>query len=200
MVGMAKGIFKPPNSVRSLRRYWKNRAEWPDPKALVDEISKESDRASIILLATMLDDCIIVRLANGFGVKVDSEEFDHIFRYEGPLGSFSSRTEIASLFKIIDEATFQQLHCMREMRNACAHTKRPISFNTPEIISVARRVFAPRGFTKPIDDTAAAIRIAFGYEMIALMNIILRGYKHHQRIEYFKEYAKSVGGISQVGY
>jgi hypothetical protein len=91
-MGMAKGK---PNSVRRLGRYWKNRVDWPDAHWLANEIQNESDRTAIILFATLLDDTLITRLSAIFGAKLHSDEFDHIFRYEGPLGRFSSRISLA---------------------------------------------------------------------------------------------------------
>jgi hypothetical protein len=192
---MAKGIFNRPNSVRRLGRYWKNRGDLPDAHWLANEIQNESDRTAIILFATLLDDTLITRLSAIFGAKLDSNEFDHIFRYEGPLGSFSSRIEISSLFKILDDITCEQLHCIREMRNACAHTKRPISFETPELLSVSKRLFSPRGFIKPIDDTRLEIRKAFEVEMLALVHIIIHGYKDDKRISFLIEFGKSYPGL-----
>jgi hypothetical protein len=188
---MAKGIFNTPNSVKALRRYWKNRAEFPDPQQLAEEIFSTSDRASVILSATLLDDALATRLAAIFGVRIDSAEFDHIFRFEGPLGSFASRIEISSLFRVLDDTTCRQLHVIREMRNACAHTKRPISFETPALLNVVKQLFYPRGFLKPRDDTKAEITKAFHFEVLALVNIIIHGHKGEKKLAFLEDYAKS---------
>jgi hypothetical protein len=57
------------------------------------------------------------------------------------LGSFSARLEIGNLFGAIDNDSYKQLSTLREMRNACAHSKHRISFQGEDLRNVALRLF-----------------------------------------------------------
>ena len=183
---MARGMFYTPSAIKILRRYWKDRINLPDTAALSDEISGESDRAVVILIATLLADALEFLLVQRLIIQPDKTQMDHIFRFEGPLGSFSSRIEISYLFGFIDEVTRSQLNDIREMRNACAHTKHPITFSVPALANVAKRLFAPTGYLYLQDDTASEITNTFISEAMVLHSILIEG-SREKGIETFKE-------------
>ena len=139
------------------------------------ELAGESDRSSIILFATLLDDALIYRLSKSLVIEPNENQFDYIFRFEGPLGSFSARTEIAYLFDVIDDITHDQLNDIREMRSACAHSKQSMTFANKELAAVAKRLFSPRGFTPLGDGTPKDIRDSFILEGVVIFNILVEG-------------------------
>src|SRR6266446_9705469 len=161
---MALGRASTPNSIRTLRRYWKDKTALIDVPLFSGELTGTSDRARIILTAASLDDVLIFRIMGSFAFTPDENEFDHIFRFEGPLGSFSSRIEIAHLFGLIDDMTRDQLDTIREMRNACAHTRRNITFEVPELGNVARRLYYPRGVIRLANDSVEELRHCLPFE------------------------------------
>lgn len=171
---MTSRMFETPGAVKTLRAYWKDKIALPDPVKLAEELHGESDRALVILVATILDDALTGLLTERLVFRPDKKQSDHIFRYEGPLGSFSARTEIAYLFGFIDEITFGQLNDIREMRNACAHSKQPLSFETPELANVARRTLKSGILPLPTE-TRADIRLSFTTEFIVLFQILIHG-------------------------
>lgn len=97
-------------------------------------------------MAAHIEDALIMRIAQYICFEQTIEDFEHIFRVHGPLGSFSGRCEIAALFGIIDDRTYQQLETLRELRNACAHSMHSLMLSDPEMLNVLRRFFAPAGF------------------------------------------------------
>jgi hypothetical protein len=54
-----------------------------------------------------------------------------LFDFTRPLGAFSAMIDVAYAFDVIDRDDRDDLHIIREMRNACAHSPWPISFETP---------------------------------------------------------------------
>lgn len=169
-------MFTTPKSVKTLRQYYKNRNVPPSPDYLKAELQGESDRAIVILLSTLLADVLTWNIAKHLTFEPTEQQYDHIFRFEGPLCTFSARIEIAYLFAFIDELTEGQLDDIREMRNACAHTKHQIDFSVTELANVARRLFRPRGLT-PLDETSQdmrkEIRGAFVMEFTFLYYILI---------------------------
>jgi hypothetical protein len=164
-----------PNSVRSLRAYWRDRMVPPDIAAIAAELRGESDRASVILMAALLDDALVFMISGKFLDLPNKNEAEYIFRPDGPLGSFSARAEISYLFGFIDEQAYGQLDDIREMRNACAHTKQPMSFSVAALANVAKRLCYPRGIWPLEDDTPHGIREAFIREAVIFHQIIIDG-------------------------
>jgi hypothetical protein len=173
-IAVAISILNTPNSIKRLRAYWKQKT-LPDPVDLYNDLNGESDRAAIILMSALLDDILQYYLSKNFVVKLDDIELDHFFRYEGPLGSFSSRIEIAYLFGRIDDVTMHQLNCIREMRNACAHTRHPITFELVELQNVTKRIFHPRGVVVLKKSDPDTIKQGFIMEAMVIMLVIMAG-------------------------
>ncbi len=139
-------IFKdPPNSVKTLRRAYKDKTTRPNTEKLLAELKGESDRAAIIHISALLDDALSITIAKKFCFEPIGGEFDRCFRFDGPLGSFSSKIEIACLFGVIDDRLAQQWTLIREMRNACAHSKHALTFSDDELANVAVRLGKPLG-------------------------------------------------------
>lgn len=144
--GPKPSLFKEtPGSVKTLRRLYKDRVRDIDPQKYMAELDSESDRAVIILMAANLDDSLAQLIAEYFCFVYDMDDIEHAFRFQGPLGSFSNRLEIAVLFGMIDDRTYQQLDTLRELRNACAHSRHSLAFDDVEMVNVVARFFAPIG-------------------------------------------------------
>lgn len=163
------------NSVKSLRRFYRDRLVVPDAGEVLQELKGSSDRAIVITLGAFLDSVLEYLLASQMRPAATEEEFEEAFTTNGPLGSFSNKIKVAYLFKLIDESVRDQLEAIREMRNACAHAKRPISFSNPELANVGKRILHPHGSFKARGDSAADIRGAFSAECMFLHGVLLWG-------------------------
>jgi hypothetical protein len=141
-------------SVASLKNFYKDKETLPDPTEVIQELISTSDRALVITLGAFLDDALEHRLSKAMR-PLEKEEYREAFRFDGPLGSFSAKIEMCYLLKLIEEDRRSQMHDIREMRNACANSKRPISFKNTELANVARRVVKASHFK------SAPLRSAF---------------------------------------
>lgn len=117
----------------------------------------------------------MLRLFLTLQVQPANDQIAYILRYEGPLGTFSSRTEVAYLFGGINRTIAEQLTLIREMRNACAHSKFKLSFDAPELANVAKRLFKPLGVTPLNDQTGEGIRRAFYIETMVIYQTLYHG-------------------------
>lgn len=134
-----------PNSLRTLRAAHRTNLDYASFfLEFQEELAGESDRATMILAAAHLDDLLMFRIADSrpFDLSFD-KDFPWLFRHEGPLGTFSHRMEIACLFGLIDDETYQQLDIVRELRNICAHSKQPVRFSDVIVRNYAKRLFEP---------------------------------------------------------
>jgi hypothetical protein len=134
-----------PASIKSLRRFYK-KSDVLDAAKIFSELYGESDRSAVILMAAILDHSLISLLEKHLCFKPNESDSDYIFRFEGPLGTFSARMEVACLLGFIDDDTYQQLDIVRELRNACAHSMHPTVFSDPVVANVVKRLFRPLGF------------------------------------------------------
>jgi len=167
-------IYQTPNSVKTLRAYYKDRA-LPDVAHVAAELNGISDRASVILLAAILDDLLNFRITQSITAQLNDDDMTHAFRFEGPLGALSHRIEIAYLFGSIELATYKELNIIREMRNACAHSSFVLNFTKPEMANVAKRLFAPHGVVSLPQDTPDDIKSAFVTAGLFLIQTLAHG-------------------------
>jgi hypothetical protein len=95
----------------------------------------ETDRGTVILLATSLEDAIQDAIQHRF-VDLNSDEKSRIFGPDAPLGSFSAKLRIAHALGLLNRKEMMQIDLLREARNACAHNRGPISLKTPQLSAV----------------------------------------------------------------
>ena len=172
---MIRSLFDTPGSVSSLRAYWKSDGFLPDPAALAHEMLGESDRAAIILAASLLDDALKNRITQCLKITATEKQKEDIFAYPGPMGSFSDRTSLAYAFGFIDKDTAKQLNDLRELRNACAHSTKPITFGVTEVLNVLNRIFYPRGTVKLDTTSNKTIKRDFVFEFMFIHNTLIFG-------------------------
>ena len=128
----------------------KNVEHWADQ--FMNEFSKESDRASIIVAATILDsalESIIKRLL----VPVPSPH-DNLLdnASNAPISDFSTRIDLAHRLGLISAQFCRDLHLLRKMRNDVAHNIERSSFDNPSIRSRAAEIVCSSGICKRMPD------------------------------------------------
>ena len=96
------------------------------------KLVKETDTGIAIISAAYIDECLKALL--GLHVDTSSRQiFNKIFDFSGPLGTFSSRIDLAFGFNFISKQTHQRINSIKNIRNEFAHNPFGVSFNTTEI-------------------------------------------------------------------
>ncbi len=99
------------------------------------ELEGTSDRSVVVMMGShvedALEDALLLKMPD---LKVGGEAYNELFVGDAPLASFSSKIKIGRALGIIDSRTEQQLHVLREIRNACAHCRKAISFARQELL------------------------------------------------------------------
>lgn len=98
------------------------------------EFSKESDRAAVILTASIADE-LLRRVLIGRLVPVSSSSDDLFDGGNAPLSTFSSRIEMAYRVGIISVRFARDLHLIRKIRNEFAHNIHGCSFEDVRVLS-----------------------------------------------------------------
>ena len=101
-------------------------------KLLHNEFSKETDRAAVIVAASMLDELLRTLLVAKF-VPISSTNDDLFDGANAPLGTFSSRIEMAYRTGLISVKFARDLHLVRRIRNDFAHNIHGASFEDTRV-------------------------------------------------------------------
>ena len=104
----------------------KDAEHWAD--LYLKEFGKESDRASVILSAVMLDTAL-ESLLKTFLVPLASSEDNLLEGANAPISSFSARIDLTHRLGLISATFCRDLHIIRRIRNDFAHNVANCSFN-----------------------------------------------------------------------
>jgi hypothetical protein len=153
-----------PRSFRSLRDFTSSVPNSDEAHRFFQElISDPNDRAASITgaayLESSLEDTITYKLK-----KIGAKSVDELFRGDAPLGTFSAKIKFAFAIRLFGERTRHDFDCIREIRNAFAHSKLKATFETPEIQMVCWRISFPKWGSGPGSmkrDEPGATRVRF---------------------------------------
>lgn len=159
------------NAVKTLKAFYKDRNVPLNTDAFSAELKGTSDRVAVIIVCALLDDALELAIMKKLHPLKDAE-YDRLFEFDGMIGSFSARIDMAHAVGAIDRSLKERLHDLREMRNACAHSKRPISFNDIELVNVWKRAMRGSLFQNPEKKTAMGYRAALISEFFYVFNVI----------------------------
>lgn len=94
--------------------------------------AKADDRTLCLLLACQLENTL--ERAIDFIVEDQTDDLRRdLYGPDGPLGNFSRKITIAVATKILGPISQENFRLMRHIRNAFAHAKLPITFDTEEV-------------------------------------------------------------------
>lgn len=93
------------------------------------ELYGENDRAVGILFGSLVERS----LEDFLKTKMRPDGLKPIFGYDGILGSFSHKINIAYSLSFIGPISRHDLHIIRMLRNEFAHSTRHFGFSTPEV-------------------------------------------------------------------
>ncbi|MFW6030422.1 MAG: MltR family transcriptional regulator [Halanaerobiales bacterium] len=107
---------------------------------------KESDRGSVLMAASYLED-LLEKLLQKFFVNENSLT-NTLFNGYGVLSSFSSKIDLSYLLGLISNNAQKKLHLIRKIRNEFAHSSDFIGFSEA---SISNRCYELKGVNWPCD-------------------------------------------------
>jgi DNA-binding MltR family transcriptional regulator len=102
------------------------------------ELQKESERGSVLLAASYLENLLEEVLRKK--LIGNKKHLDDLFDYSGPLGTFSSRISIAYSMGILLDDEFNDLSIIRKIRNDFSHKPTIIKFSDQKISSLCDKL------------------------------------------------------------
>lgn len=104
------------------------------------QFNKESDRAAVIVGATIIETSLEVALKY-FLVRLEKVKNDPLFDGpNAPLSSFNAKIEMAFRSAIISDRLRKALHIIRKIRNRFAHDILDCDFNNTQVISLVQEL------------------------------------------------------------
>jgi hypothetical protein len=118
-----------PAYISNLKNYARSRyINDQDVEESVSDLSNESDRGAIILASTGIEDTLEHAILNRLpGLEKDEPTRKRMFEQDGQIATFSKKLEMAYALGIIDNEYRKKIDIIREIRNACAHSRKPLS-------------------------------------------------------------------------
>jgi hypothetical protein len=96
---------------------------------------KADDRSLCLLLTAQLENSLDRAFDFAMGEQTANMRKD-LYDYDGPLGNFSRKIILCAAMTLLGPVTHENFRLMRHIRNAFAHAKVPITFETPEVAAV----------------------------------------------------------------
>jgi len=165
--------------------------------ATFEEISEGSPRVVVVVATALLEDalrwCICGYLIpRGYRVTLPAEDQTHVFDSEiAPLNTFHAKIVMGYSLGIYGKITRDDLHRIKRIRNAFAHSFRPITFDTPEVSKECLDLYyldllVARKSRKPVKKTTDA-----RYNFIHTTRLMI---VHLYSLDFPKKYKKSPWG------
>lgn len=130
------------NKQRSLREITAEAPDLADFMDILGELEGQHDRAAAIILAAQVESALRAVILSRMVPFSEKDEAD-LFGPPGPLCTFSGKIKIAFGLGAYGPDTRVDLETIREIRNAFAHARKPIKFETPEIAEKCAKLRAP---------------------------------------------------------
>jgi hypothetical protein len=140
----AFAFVEPPPKSKTLKQISKEYARGTELDAIIAEIDAGPDRATAIL-SSIQDQDALGTLIRGALKRDDDATMKELEGQGCPFGSFYSMIILGYAMGLIDADEKKTLNIIRDVRNAFAHARKPISFRTPEVISECKKLENPKG-------------------------------------------------------
>ncbi|WP_150912019.1 transcriptional regulator [Marinobacter halotolerans] len=129
---------------------YEHASHWAD--VFLDEFSKESDRAAVIVAASIFDDAL-GNLLKQFLVPTPSSQDELFDGANAPISTFSAKIAFAHRLGLISSAFARNLHLIRRIRNEFAHNIHGGSFQDSAVKSRVMELYKSQKYVNGSDDT-----------------------------------------------
>lgn len=180
-----------PAYILNLKNYAKARYGDSDAaKESAADLTSESDRGAIILASTSIEDMLEYEILKRLpGLKDDDSTRKRLFENDGLIASFSKKTEMAYALGIIDKDYKKKIDLIREIRNACAHSRLPLSMDKKVLRDACERAIIDM-LPSLTNKESPTIRRAFVVKCMLICHYIISGEKLEGPEAQLRHYAR----------
>jgi hypothetical protein len=134
---------KDPKFIDDFKAYARANLNFIDLPILEKELFGSNDRATAVMMASVVDMAIQNLLIKRLRSDLKPAERRDLFGERGPLGTFSAKINMAYAVGAIGPIAHADLHLIRTIRNEFAHSRRSFDFSTPETANVCAHLQIP---------------------------------------------------------
>ena len=98
---------------------------------IIEQLSAESDRGSVILAAAWADELVTELLAAFLCDPLNGKE--QLLKVGGPIGDLGAKIDLAYRLGLMRVSAHRSLNLLRRLRNDFAHLSAPLTFKTPSV-------------------------------------------------------------------
>jgi hypothetical protein len=113
-------------------------SEKPDIGKILLEMGQTGHAAQAIWIASILENRLEELIAL-YMPKLSNRMRKKLFETYGPFASFSVKIDVAYALDLIPESLKRDLHVIREVRNAFAHTTKLVHFHSDEMREILKK-------------------------------------------------------------
>ena len=159
----------------------------------MDALRDESDRSAAIVAASLLESTLEKILIASMSEK-DAKLIGQLFENRGPLSDFNGKILVAVAFGVISPKMGEHFQSIRHIRNAFAHARTPITFETPQVakeiesfgmLQAMREVMLEqqrrRGTKETVEEPLPTMRGKGGYLLTVTVILIMLDQQHHRK-------------------
>lgn len=116
----------------ALRKLTKKFPPPQEVKSIMDALRDESDLSAAIIASALLESALEKFLIGRMREK-EPRLLGQLFENRGPLSDFNGKILCAVAFGVLSVPAGEHFQAIRHIRNAFAHSRVPISFETPQV-------------------------------------------------------------------
>lgn len=154
---------------KDLRRHAVPWSSMKDVELALEELNTESDRGMMLLIATQLEDALAHYISRKLP-GMTKEEQEGFLGPEGPAGAFGVKIKLALGMGILNRRAYEALELIRHIRNAGAHSIRPVTFDTPIIREAVTAVASPDLAEQMKDANPEVLRLIFRMACLTILS------------------------------
>jgi hypothetical protein len=135
-------LSRQPTYMTELKRLSRERPNLVDTLLHSENLRLADDRAAAIVVSTRLEDELKELILSKM-IPLNQTEIAKLFVGDSPVASFSAKISLAYALGSIGKQSRDDLNLVRLIRNAFAHARKPITFETTEIATACNRLTLP---------------------------------------------------------
>jgi hypothetical protein len=136
-------MMSDPAYLRAFKKLTRTTPGFADLKPMEEEFYGESDRACGILLGAMVESALEGALASVLRPDLSNDLAQRLFDGDGIIATFSAKINLGFALSLFGTKAKNDLELIKMMRNAFAHCRLPIKFETPEVRAICEHLQIP---------------------------------------------------------
>jgi DNA-binding MltR family transcriptional regulator len=116
----------------------------PEPEVdlvkVINDLNKNAEAGVVLVTIATVDEWLEKLLLAGMREGLSNEVVKRIFGSYGPLYEFASKVDIAYALDLIDMETLDSLRVLKDIRNAFAHTRELLHFESERISKLCQKL------------------------------------------------------------